>query len=115
MQQQAGAARGRHNKRTREQCNGRQCNNQLIFCHAATSICNVVIYCAAMALPSIVVCNTTTAIRGIVFGGTARAMARNRVMAKKMAVALEEEGNGKGRKSNGDGNKEGNGEQQRQR
>jgi hypothetical protein len=65
-----------------------------------------------MALPGIVVCNAAMAIHGIVFACTAMATSRNRVMATEMAVALEEEGNGKGRKSNGNCNKEGNGKQQ---
>jgi hypothetical protein len=39
------------------------------------------------------------------------ATAMNRVMALVTVVLLEEEGNGKGRKSNGDGNKEGDGKQ----
>jgi hypothetical protein len=49
----------------------------------------------------------------IVFGRAARATARNRAMVTVMAVALEEEGNGEGGKSNGDGNKYGDGKQRR--
>ena len=45
------------------------------------------------------------AIRGIVFGHAATATARNRATV----VVLEEEGNGMGKKSNGDCNKVGNG------
>jgi hypothetical protein len=92
-QQPAGAVRGQHNKRTRGWGKGRQCNNQLIFRHPTTSICGVVICHAATALPSTVGCHAT--------------------MAKHlaMAVALEEEGNGEGGKSDGDADKEGNGVQ----
>ncbi len=49
------------------------------------------------------------AICGIVFGRAAMGMARDMAMAATMVVALEEEGDGKGRKSDGDDKKEGNG------
>jgi hypothetical protein len=62
-----------------------------------------------MALPSTVVCHATTAIRGIVFDRAAMATAKNGAMAT--TVVLEEEGNGKGRKSYVNGYKEGDGEQ----
>jgi hypothetical protein len=51
------------------------------------------------------------AIHSIVFGCTAMVTARNRAMATTMAEALEEEGNGNGRKSGGNQNEEGNGKQ----
>ena len=86
-----------------------QCNNRKIFHRTATLICSVVICHATMVLPSIVVCNAVTLIHGIVFGCAATATARNRAMGAKMAVALEEEGIGEGGKSNGNGDKEGNG------
>ena len=105
VQHEGGTARG-------QEGGVRQCNNQLMFHHATTTICGIVICHAAMALPGIVVCNAAMAIHGIVFACTAMATSRNRVMATEMAVALEEEGNGKGRKSNGNCNKESNGKQQ---
>ena len=49
------------------------------------------------------------AIRGIVFGHATTAMARNRAMVG----VLEEEGNGMGKKSNGDCIKVGKGKRQR--
>jgi hypothetical protein len=112
MQQPAGTARGQHNERTRGRCKGRQHNNQLIFRRAAALIRGIVICRSAMASPCILVCHTPTAIYSIVFGCAATATARNRMIAMAMGVALEEEGDGKGGKSNGDGNKEGNGKQQ---
>jgi hypothetical protein len=51
------------------------------------------------------------AIGGIVFRRLATAMARNRAIGMVMAVVLEEEGDGEGRKIDGDNNKEGNGKQ----
>jgi hypothetical protein len=111
MQQPAGAARGWHNKRTREQRKGRQRNNQLIFRRTTTLIRGVVICHTPTALPGIIVCKATTAIRGIVFGCTAMVTARKRAIVTEMAVTLEEEGDGKGRKRDGNGNKEGNGKQ----
>ncbi len=57
----------------------RQCNNQLMFHHATTTICGIVICRAATVLPSILVCHamvihnvifdrTAMAIGGIIFG-----------------------------------------------
>ncbi len=96
-QQPAGTARGRNNKRTGGPRKGGQCNNQLNFCRTTTLIvCGVAICRAAMALPGILVCHAAMAIRGIAFGHAATATARNRAMAKVMAVALEKEGDGEG-------------------
>ncbi len=67
-QQPAGAAREQHNKRTRGQCRGGQHNNQLMFHHAATTICGIVICPTTTALSGIVVCQAATAIHGAVFG-----------------------------------------------
>ncbi len=53
-------------------------------------------------------CSKRAAICGIVFGCVTMAMVRNR----GMAVVLEEEGDSEGKKSNGNCNKMGNGEQQ---
>jgi hypothetical protein len=111
-QQPDGAARGWHNERTRGQCKGRQHNNQLIFCCAATLIYGMVIWHSANALPGILVCHAAMAKCSNFFGRAAMATARNRAMAMAMAVALEEEGNGEGRKSNSGGNKDGDGKQQ---
>ncbi len=88
---------------------GLQCTNWKIFHCTATSICSVVICHATMVLPSIFVCNAVTLIHGIVFGCAATATARNRAMGAEMVVALEEEGISKGGKSDGNGDKEGNG------
>jgi hypothetical protein len=109
-QQPAGAARGQHNERTRGRRKGRQHNNQLIFCRAATLICGIVICRAATALPGNLVCHAAMETRGIVFSHMAMMTARNRAMMMVIAVALEDEVNGKGRKSDGDGDKENNGE-----
>ncbi len=95
-QQPAGAARGRHNKRTRGRCKRRHHNNQLIFGRAATLICGIVVCRAAMALSGILVCHAAMAIRSIVFHRAATAMARNMGMVTAMAVALEEESDGEG-------------------
>ncbi len=60
-----------------------------------------------MALPGNLVCHATMAICGIVFIYEAMATAKNWAMATAMTVALEEEGDDKGGKSNGDGEKVG--------
>jgi hypothetical protein len=102
-QQPASESRRWHNKRTRGRHKGRQCNNQPIFCHAAITICSVVICCldllrnfgnshccllphhfdnrwhcpvysTDMALCGIVVCRTATAKCGIIFGCAAMAI-----------------------------------------
>jgi hypothetical protein len=118
MQQPAGAARGRHNERTRGQHRGRQRNNQIFLCCTTNLICSVVICCTATGLLGILVCHAAMLICSIVFGSaataTAMGMARNRAMVRTMAGVLEKEANGKGGKSNGDDNNEGNGKQRQQ-
>ncbi len=73
-QQPTNAARGWHNKRTKGWCKGRQHNNQLIFRHATTTICGIVICCATTALPGIIVCHAATAICSIAFCRAAMAI-----------------------------------------
>jgi hypothetical protein len=46
----------------------------VVFCHATSAICSVVVYCATMALRGIIDCRTTMAIPGIIFGHIAMAI-----------------------------------------
>ncbi len=66
VQHEGGTARG-------QEGGVRQCNNQLMFHHATTTICGIVICHAAMALPSILVCHAMV-IHGVIFNRTAMAI-----------------------------------------